>query len=168
MNVFEIATQYRRLEALVDSELEGAEEGALLQAWLETEGDLNIKMENIGFAIRNREAILAGKQEAIKAMEKSAMSVETEIDRLKKLAVDLMTATNQKKAGGASLTLSIVANTPKTEVAPDAVLPPEYLRIIPAVPESVEPDKKKIAADLKMGVIIEGARLVPSVRLAIK
>lgn len=166
MNVFELAGQYRQLESLVDAE--SVDEAQLIEAWLSVEGDLNTKMENLGFAIKNREAILAGKQEAIKAMEATAVSVEKEIERLKKLAIDLMTATNHKKAGGSHLTLSVVPTPGKVEVDPAAVLQPEYLREIPPVPASTAPDKKKIGDDLKAGVIIEGARLVPGVRLAIR
>lgn len=168
MNVFELASQYRQLEALVNAEYAELGEDALLQHWLAAEGELNHKIENLGFAIRNREAILAGKQEAIKAMEASAMSVEKEIARLKQLALDLLTATHQKKAGGSALTLSIVPNTPKVVIEDEAALPPEYFRDIPPVPASKAPDKKKLAEDMKAGVIINGARLIPSVRLAIK
>jgi hypothetical protein len=168
MNVFELASQYRQLEALVDADRDDVPEDELLAHWLKTEGDLNQKMENIGFAIRNREAILVGKQDAIKAMENSAISIEKEIERLKKLAVDLLTATGHKKAGGQALTLSVVPNQPKVLIEDEKVLPPEYLREIPPVPASTAPDKKKLADDLKAGVIVTGAKLVPSVRLSIK
>lgn len=168
MNVFELASQYRQLEALVDADRDDVPEDALLANWLQTEGDLNQKIENIGFAIRNREAILAGKQEAIKAMEASAISIEKEIERLKKLAVDLLTATGHKKAGGQALTLSVVPNQPKVVIEDESAIPPEYLREIPAVAASTAPDKKKLADDMKAGVIIAGAKLVPSVRLAIR
>jgi hypothetical protein len=168
MNVFELAGQYRQLEALVDADRDDVPEDELLAHWLKTEGDLNQKMENIGFAIRNREAILAGKQDAIKAMENSAISIEKEIERLKKLAVDLLTATGHKKAGGQALTLSVVPNQPKVLIEDEKALPAEYLREIPAVPATSAPDKKKLADDMKAGVIVAGAKLVPSVRLAIK
>jgi hypothetical protein len=168
MNVFELASQYRHLEALVDQERDDIDEAALVQAWLETEGDLNAKMENLGFAIRNREAILAGKQDAIKAMEATAISVEKEIERLKTLAINLLTATNHKQAGGNALKLSVVPTPPKVEIEDAAKLPAEYLREIPAVAASTAPDKKKLADDMKQGVIVAGAKLVPGVRLAIK
>ena len=168
MNVFELASQYRQLESLVDAERDDVPEDALLAHWQSIEGDLNQKMENIGFAIRNREAILAGKQDAIKAMENSAISVEKEIERLKKLAVDLLNATGHKKAGGQALTLSVVPNQPKVLIEDEKAIPAQYLREIPAVAASTAPDKKKIADDMKAGVIVAGAKLVPSVRLAIK
>ena len=38
-------------------------------------------------------------------------------------------------------------------------IPKDYLRVIPAVAESTAPDKKKILADLKDGVVIAGAKL---------
>lgn len=166
MNVFELASQYRQLEALADTG--EVDESALLTAWMEAEGDLNHKLENLGFAIKNREATLAGKQEAIKAMEASAQALENDIARMKKLAIDIMTATGHKKAGGSFLTLSTVPTPGRVEIADEAALPAEYLRTIPPVPASTAPDKQKIADDLKAGVVIEGVRLVPGVRLAIK
>ncbi len=173
MNVFDLASQYRQLEAMAQQEYQEGGDFAptdeyILSQWMAVEGDLNTKMENIGFAIRNREAILAGKQEAIKAMEGSAISVEKEIDRLKTLAINLMTATGHKKAGGSNLMLSVVGTAGRVEIADANALPAEYLREIPAVPASTAPDKKKLADDLKAGVIVDGARLVPGVRLAIK
>ncbi len=168
MNVFELAAQYRSLEAYVDADQSCINDDEILQSWVSVEGDLNHKIENIGFAIRNREAILIGKQEAIKAMESSAQSVEKEIERLKTLAINLMNFTQQKKAGGAYLTLSLVNNAPKVIIDDERILPLEYLREIPPVEASFAPDKKKIAADIKEGVVINGAHLEPSVRLSIK
>lgn len=167
MNVFDIAAEYRNLESLIDSEAEVPEE-ELLQRWLSVESDLNAKVENIGFAIRNREAILAGKHEAIIAMESSAQAVEKEIDRLKKLAIGLMTATGLKKAGGNTLTLSVVPNAPTVEIENEAEIPFGYLRVIEPIPAWYAPDKKALAEDLKAGVIVAGARLKKSVRLNIK
>ncbi len=168
MNVFELATQFKQLEALVDSDLPNIDQDELLNYWLAVEGDLNQKIENIGFAIRNRQSALAGKQQAIKDMEATAISLEKEIERLKSLAIALLTVKGQKKAGGHALTLSIVPNQPAVKIESEDALPPEYFREIPAVPASRAPDKKKLADDLKAGVIVSGARLVPSVRLAIK
>jgi hypothetical protein len=167
LNVFEMAAEYRQLEALVDTEA-NYPEAELLGAWLAVEGDLNHKLENLGFAIRNREAILVGKQDAIKSMEASAVSLEKEIERLKKVALDLLHATNQKKAGGQFLTLSLVANPIKVDVEDASILPPEYLREIPAVAASTAPDKKKIADEIKAGVIVPGVKVVTSDRLAIR
>lgn len=173
MNVFDLAAQYRDIEHFVAEEHQQGGDFAptddyILQQWMAVEGDLNAKLENVGFAIRNREAILVGKQEAIKAMEQSAQFVEREIERLKTLAINIMTATGHKKAGGAALTLSLVPNAPKVEIIAEASLHTTYLREVPAVPASWAPDKKKIAEHIKEGVIVEGARLVQSQRLAIK
>jgi phosphoserine aminotransferase len=168
MNVFELASQFKQLEALVDSDLPNIDQDELLQHWLAVEGDLNQKIENIGFAIRNRQSALAGKQKAIKDMESSAVSLENEIERLERLAIGLLTFKGQKKAGGHALTLSIVRNQPSVAIEKLEALPPEYFREVPAVPASRAPDKKKLADDLKAGVIVSGAKLIPSVRLAIK
>lgn len=167
MNVFELASQFNELERLVDAELDVPEDD-LLNAWLSVEGDLNDKLQNLGFAIKNREAVLAGKQEAIKSLEASAVSLEKEIERLKGLALSLLQATGHKKAGGQYLTLSVVANPPKVEIEDQDKLPAEYLREIPPVPASTAPDKKKILDDAKQGVIVPGVKVVKSERLAIR
>jgi hypothetical protein len=168
MNVFELAAQYRQLAAMVDADLDEITDDALLEYWLKVGGDLNTKMENIGFAIRNCEAVLHGKRQAIMAMEETAAAKEKEINRLKALAINLLKATGQKNAGGDNLKLSIVPNPQSVEIQNEKAIPPEYLRVVDPVPAWYAPDKKQIAADMKLGVIVPGATLVQSVRLAIK
>jgi hypothetical protein len=53
-------------------------------------------------------------------------------------------------------TLSKRKNPPSCQILDPSMLPAEYFRI---VPETREPDRKKILADLKDGVVIEGAKL---------
>jgi len=54
----------------------------------------------------------------------------------------------------------------RAEVIDEQALPDEYCRLIPAKKEA---DKKKLLADLKQGVVIEGARLsAPACKLAVK
>jgi hypothetical protein len=59
-----------------------------------------------------------------------------------------------------------VAKTPaRVVIADDADVPLQFLRTIPA---SYEPDKAALAAALKAGAVLDGVRLVPGYRLAIK
>lgn len=55
-------------------------------------------------------------------------------------------------------TVSKRKDPPRCEVLDVDALPPDYLRLVPAV---LEPDKKKILSELKEGVLIPGAVLAP-------
>jgi hypothetical protein len=55
-------------------------------------------------------------------------------------------------------TVSRRKSPPRCEVLDVNALPPDYLRLVPAV---LEPDRKKILSELKEGVIIPGAALAP-------
>jgi hypothetical protein len=166
MNVFELAAEYRMMESLLDSA--EVDQDALLDSWMSVEGEINQKIENIGFMIRNREALLLAKKQAIEAMQDSMKPIERDIDRLRALGITLLNAVGKKKAGGASLMLSVVPTTAAVQIAPDAAIPDEYMRLPVVAPPVPVPDKEKLARDLKAGVVIEGVSLRTGTRLAIK
>lgn len=167
MNVFELATQFNQLQALLEA---GEVDPTQLEAELASiDGSLDYKLENIGFLIKNREAAIAGMEAALKALDTRKSATEAEVDRLKALALSLMTATNKKKVEGQYLVLGRQNNAPSVKIAEGATFPAQYMRTPDPVPPPVAvPDKKKIAEDLKLGVIIEGATLVTTQRLTIK
>jgi len=61
--------------------------------------------------------------------------------------------------------LAIKKNPPKLIVAEDAIIPRDYLRVIP---ERLEPNKPEIAKALKSGIDVDGCRLETTTRLEIK
>ncbi|MDR3533988.1 MAG: siphovirus Gp157 family protein [Rhodopila sp.] len=65
----------------------------------------------------------------------------------------VMTALDERKFVAPHGTVSIRAGTPSLVITDEAAIPPEYLRT------TVTPDKAAILADLKQGVVIEGAML---------
>jgi hypothetical protein len=56
-------------------------------------------------------------------------------------------------------TINLQKQPQSVQVQDESAIPSEYLRTIPAVAESTAPDKKKIAADIKEGVVIPGVTL---------
>ncbi len=56
-------------------------------------------------------------------------------------------------------TIALQKLPPSCEITNENALPTEYLRHIPAVAASTAPDKKRILADLKDGVVIPGANM---------
>lgn len=65
----------------------------------------------------------------------------------------VMVALEEKKFVAPHGTVSIRDGTPSVVITDETVLPPEYLRT------TVAPDRAAILADLKQGVVIEGAML---------
>jgi len=63
--------------------------------------------------------------------------------------------------------ISIKKNPPAVEVFDTINLPAEYMVVPEPKPLIAQPDKKRLAADLKAGKEITGARLVQGVRLNI-
>jgi hypothetical protein len=170
LNVFALAQEFQKIEQfLADCAENGTEPDAQLQIYFDAiEGDFDRKVENIGFLIKNREAVKVGKVAAITSMEKSCEQIDKDVDRLKKMLAALLVATGKKKVPGAYFDISWQNNAPSCDVIDEAEIPAPYWREIPPVPASKAVDKKAILADLKEGVVIPGAKLKQSIRLNIK
>jgi hypothetical protein len=112
-----------------------------------------------------------------KQMEANALKME--IERLKKRADKLnkdaewleqyvereMVRSNMTEVKSNIFTLKLRMSPPSVVVEDEAVLPPHFLRIVPA---TTAPDKNAIKEALKDGIDVPGARLHQSLKLNIK
>jgi len=154
-----------------------AEHDAALAAFESTSNDLRTKLRAyVGYALELR-------------VQREAR--EAAMDAIAKNVLQKMAAANERDLKKEAWLLGAVQGTmqsmamapikcdeftialqklPKTVViSNEDALPSEYLRTIPAVAESTAPDKKKILADLKEGVVIAGAELSQDAyKLAVK
>lgn len=166
MNVFDIAEKYVALERMASDE--NLSDDDLLDAWLAAEGELSQKIENIGFLIKNRVAALNGMKEAADSLGKRIKSMDNEIERWHAVLLRIMQRTDKKKVVGTYLQISWQFNGASVKVTDEMAIPTDYMRWVPPSEGRFVPDKEKILADLKEGVIIDGVERQQTARVVIK
>lgn len=132
----------------------------------EIRGDWNNKAVSLGKVVKHVEFMV----ESIKKIEGDAYqrrkSLEAKIERFKKYLGYNMEATGITRIDSPYFTVALRNNPPSVNVYDEAQVPDEYM-VQPETPPK-KPDKKKIADDLKQGVVIEGCELVQTKRVEIK
>ena len=119
-------------------------------------------IDDVVKAIRNKQAEAeAFKAEADRLIEKK-QAAEKAIDSMKKLILDYMRATDQKKTGTGLFTVSR-RSSKSCELTDETKIPEQYL-----IPQPAKINKKAILAELKEGKEIAGARLKESESIMIK
>jgi hypothetical protein len=168
MNVFDLAARYRDLMWRVECGELTIDEAA--DSLRDMQDALQEKITNIAYVVKNKEAAIAGMQDAHEALEKRIATAIAEHARLKKLLVDLMATHDLKNIDCGYFRVRRTANPPSAVITDESAIPPEYWRDIPEeiIPASRVPDKKAIIADLKEGVIIPGVEMIRAERVDFK
>jgi len=175
MTLYEITDEIKTLEDMIENALtdpEGnlkdlAEEDktALLALVDETQGKFADKAERICRYMANVKA----QAEACKAEEerlaKRRKASERKTDALKWILETSMIRAGMEKAEAGTFKLAIQKNPPSVFIARLDDVPPEYWRIIP---ETREPDKRKMLEDLKAGEKIPGVLLAQTSGLRVR
>lgn len=160
---FELAAQYRQLAELL---AERHDDPQLIADTLESlSGPLDEQLESLAKMVRNIEAAGDGVQKTIAHLEARHAALQRAAERGRQLILDLMQIAQRDRATTALFSLAIKKNPPHVVVEREADLPPAYLTCPEAPPPT--PDKKAIAAALKAGLTVPGARSEQSVRLEI-
>lgn len=138
-----------------------------IQDTLEGEStELQTKIEDYGFVIRDMEAF----SEAIKAEEKRLSdrrkTQEAKVDRIKAWLLENMKACNIQKIECPAFTISVRTNPQKVVIDSEADIPKQFM-VTPEPPPAV-PDKKLIATAIKSGQDVSGCHLEQSHRIEIK
>lgn len=166
MHVFELTGQYLALDRLVDAgELSITDATARLA---ELDGAFEQKVEQIAYAIKNREAAQAGMEAAANALAIRMERCANEIDNLKRLLIHLLNVRDTKKVKCPYFNVTVTTNAPAVVIEDESAIPPEYWRVVPPVPASTVLDKNKVKEDAKEGVIVPGVKLVATQRVSIK
>lgn len=119
-------------------------------------------IDDVVKAIRNKQAdVEMFKAEADKFDEKAA-AAQKSVDSMKKLILDYMRATDQKKTGTGLFTVSR-RSSKSCELIDETKIPEQFF-----IPQPAKIDKKAILAELKEGKEITGARLKESESIMIK
>lgn len=130
------------------------------------EGSIQEKAIRVAMFSRNLEATAQAVREAGKAMLERAARLEKRAASIEQYLLMNMQFSQITKIECPYFVVSIRRNPPAVVIDDEAALPAQY-RVAPEPPPP-RPDKKAIAAAIKAGESVPGARLVESDRLEIK
>lgn len=163
MTLYELTNDWLQLMTMLE---EGADEDVINDTLEGLDYEIEQKADGYARVIRNMEADIAGLKTEIDRMTNRKKVLENNITRLKVNLQNSMEITGKTKFKTDLFSFNVQAN-------PAAVIMDEqYLENIPEeylIPQEPKLDKKKLAADLKAGVDLEGiAHLEQSRSLRIK
>lgn len=163
MTLYELTNDWLQLMTMLE---EGADEDVINDTLEGLDYEIEQKADGYARVIRNMEADIAGLKTEIDRMTNRKKVLENNITRLKVNLQNSMEITGKTKFKTDLFSFNVQAN-------PAAVIMDEqYLENIPEeylIPQEPKIDKKKLAADLKAGVDLEGiAHLEQSRSLRIK
>lgn len=161
---FELAAQYRQL---ADMLAERHDDPQLVADTLESlSGPLDERLENLAKMVRNIEAAAKGVEQTITSLENRHAALERAAQRGRNLILALMQTSRRERATTALFSFSVKKNPPVIVVERGAELPEAFLTFHEPPPPT--PNKKAIAAALKAGTPVPGARSEQGVRLEIQ
>lgn len=162
-SLYEIATIYRADAArLQDLDLPAEVVTDTLDAMA---GELEVKAQNVVMFARDLQATAAAIKEAEEQMAKRRKAIENRAKHLLEYVQGCMETAEVQKIECSHFRLAIQAKPPSVDVYEPGLLPVEYMRTPEPPPPA--PDKTAIAAAIKSGKEVPGARLVQGTRLAI-
>lgn len=163
MTLYELTNDWLQLMTMLE---EGADEDVINDTLEGLDYEIEQKADGYARVIRNMEADIAGLKAEIDRMTNRKKVLENNITRLKANLQNSMEITGKTKFKTDLFSFN-VQNNPAAVIMDEQYLeniPEEYL-----IPREPKLDKKKLAADLKAGVDLEGiAHLSVSRSLRIK
>lgn len=167
MKLFDIAAEYREAaDKLMDLDLP---EDVIKDTLESLSGDLEQKARNIAVLIDQGLADVERAKEKEKALAARRKAAEARVTHLKQFLLVGMQLAKVEKIEGPFVNVAIRVNPPAVDVFDEKQIPAEYMVAPPPPPPpQATPDKTAIAAALKAGKDVPGARLVRGVRLEVK
>lgn len=161
--LYALTEQYRAdAEKLADLDLPPEVVADTLEAM---GGDLEVKAQNVALMIRSFEADAAAVKQWAKDASARAKAIEGRAESLRQYLESRLTAAGIKKVEGPGVVLSFRAST-AVDVYEPGLIPAQYMKTPEPPPPA--PDKVAIAAALKRGEEVQGARLESRQNLQIK
>jgi hypothetical protein len=163
LTLYQIASEHR---AMVEALMDATSDPQTIADTIEAESyPLEIKAQNVAFAIRNLEAAAASIKEAEAQMAARRKAIENRAQHVKDYLLRCMDIANVPKIECPHFALSVRANPPSVEIFDEKQVPFDYMREIPA---RLEVDKTLIKQAIKDGFDVPGAKLTTGKRLEIK
>lgn len=158
-----IANEYKSAaQKLYDMDLD---EQALEDTLESIGGEIEVKAQNVAYMVRGLEAEAAAVAEWAKAANERSRVIAKRAERLKDYLAGNMLIAGIEKITGPGVALSFRSSSAVVIDEP-ALIPVEFMRRKP--PPEPEPDKTAIAAAIKAGQDVQGARLEHRKNLQIK
>lgn len=167
MTLFDIAREYRHItDVLQDS---GCDPQTLTDTLEGEAWPLEVKAQNIGFVIRNMEALAASMKDAEKQMADRRKATEKRAAALAEYLKTGMEIAGVSKLETPHFALTIKKNPPGVDIWDEKQIPAEFMRVPPPPPPPPPaPDKAAIKEAIKAGKEVPGAQLVQGTRLEVK
>lgn len=164
LSLYLIANEHR---AMVERLMEAQDDAAAIADTIEAESyPLEIKAQNVAYAIRNLEASAAAIKEAEQQMAERRKRMEKRAEQIRDYLKSCMELAGVTKIDCPHFALSIAKNPDSVEIYEAGLIPADYLKESPPPPPA--PDKALIKQAIKDGFDVPGAKLVQGTRLNIK
>lgn len=168
MNLYELTTEYERLQEMLETEAEandGAVSDELLEALTAAEGNIAAKIEACAKVVRNLEAEHDAVDAEIARLDKKADSLEKNIKRLKEAVATAMKRSQTQKVKTPIFTIW-TQDRAHVEFEDEKKLPRDWCRT--EVVTKYMPDRKGMAKYIQEGGEIPGVELVWNTSLQIR
>lgn len=164
LSLYQIAAEHRHMvEALMSTD----NDAQTIADTIEAESyPLEVKAQNVAYAIRNLEATAAAIKEAEKQMADRRKAIENRAVHIRDYLQMCMEVAGVQKIECPHFALAIKSNPPSVDVFEPKLVPIDFMRL-PEPPPAV-PDKTAIKEAIKAGKEVPGAMLVQVKRLEIK
>lgn len=161
MNLYELTTDLKELQEIDFTQVE-EEQIEEVKGIIKTQ--IESKSAGIIAVIRNEESDIDAIKVEIKRLQELKKSKENKIENLKKYTKECLEDADIKKVSTSLGNMTVRKNPASVDVLDENLIPSEYKKEV----VEVKVDKKAILADLKEGVVVEGAALKNSTSLMIK
>lgn len=171
MRLYEIGTQYRQLQEILESDCEfNTDTGEVIdntdtirELFLELDKHFGNKLEACAYILSEMDSNASALKEEAKRLNNRAKTLESNGDKLRSLILDTLQHVDGHKIVSQKFTFS----TRKSEsvyTENEFDLQGDYVRVT----EKREPDKKAIREAIQSGIEVKGAKIVNNLSLNIK
>lgn len=164
LSLYQIAADHRRM---VESLMETQDDAAAIADTIEAESwPLEVKAQNVAYAIRNLESSAEAIKRAEGQMAERRKSIEKRAANIREYLKTSMEVAGVSKIECPHFALTIAKNPAAVDVFEPALIPAEFMRQPEPPPPS--PDKTAIKQAIKDGKDVPGAQLSYGTSLRIK
>ena len=164
LSLYTIAQEHR---AMVERLMDTQDDAQAIADTIEAESyPLEVKAQNVAYAIKNLEATAAAIKQAEGDMAARRKATEKRVEHLREYVKTCMEVAGVSKIDCPHFALSIKKNPAAVDIFEPGMVPTEFMR--QPEPPPAAPDKAAIKAALQAGRDVPGAMLAQGTRLEIR